>query len=577
MRSGKTREPPWSQPKYLAAVILAIVLVRCVFIYAYPFAFGHRDTNQYLGATVSLLDGKGYMPHFMRVSGTYALFTAGIIWGFHSSFVLIVIQHLLGVLGALLGGLITLEITRSRWLALLCVLLLGVLPKALFYEHFLLVESLYASTWLFFLWSSMRFFKGPTLARAAGLGALNCCLLLSRGQGALALILCIGLTGILLVSRRAPPKRLAFFILFMLAPSLAGSFLYRRQNIEQHHLPALSMAGNHNLFWNVGGNLIDYHSPRNTDFKELVRPCVLDANRKFVPWPNWGLGGETCAIYRRAVREHYRDNWGEIHEVIGAVAVEGILSHPVAFTYRSLWNLRDSLWERTSLCSLKDLSEHILDCGPEGYRIDYAKAWQNRSLNVLGRFDRTLSDLAYERSPHAERIIESFFWVLNVLAGQRFFTVCLGLLLLTALGFRDVFSFETGLLFFYFLGHWCLTIVPANGLWDRYYVPHEPIQIILLCVALAAFSRARREENIRATLLGLSLMASAAIGYLVGKYIPLLTLGFDAPILGIGDSSIWKIHRYVACFFSSSFFLALALIFFKAGKTWRAPWKNRPY
>ncbi len=524
---------------------LLLVLPRALMLVAYPFAFGHPDSIKYLGPAVALLEGRGLVPHPVSVSGTYLAFLTPILAATGSSFWVICAQHAVGIAGAVAAGVLLYRMTATLLPAWVAMIAVGLLPSTLIYEHMLLPDTLYACLWIFWLLAASYFLKSRSLAVAAALGFISAACLMARGQGLLAPLLSVGLLALVAWRRELTPRRLALALSLLLIPSALAAGVYRRSNIRHNQLSALSISGSFNLFWVATGNLLAFDSARFTEIKKMVEPAARDANGRFHGNASWGLSGESWEKAIRDVETHFNGNWGELDRTLTSAGVEAILSHPIAFTYRVLWNSMDALSGRPGPCRMKDLSELLLRCEEKKGGIDYAKAVASQRWNFLEFHDSDGPLRAHGRHPWAESLLGASLGVLFTFSNQRLLTLGVLFFLYCLLVRWPVGTDEEYLLLIFFVGHFLLTFPLVNALWDRYYLALTPIEVLVTITAIRRLSLNSRQARYR-TLLGFAAVLSASLAGLgLASLVSPLTLTWDTPILGMAPGPVAAMHTYV--------------------------------
>lgn len=539
----------------------------------FPFAFAHPDTAQYLDIVVSMLQGGPFIPGVIRVNAAYAFFAFLTLKFLGSgSFSIILVQTLLSVLSCVVGSILVFRTTQSVMLSNITLLLLLLLPRGLVYEHILLGESIFVVLTICFILLTFFFleYKFWRSLNILLLGIITGFLLLSRGQALIAVLVGLGLVASLIIQKKIRWKAVITYTIFFLMPIVLMTHLYKAANAKYNDFNGLSAAGNYNLFWITTSRYFDFESSLHADVKNSLKPYIITTNQNYRGGESWGVEGVDSRgnLFPDVDVSHM--NWTEINQMLGEIAHEAILTHPMAFLYRTYWNSRDFLWGKTSLFQTADIRDLLLQGNESHFRIDTAKAWRNSIFNPLerssqqefglGRIARIFPFIDYSVVATPELTTDKILQKLHPLANFRWMTIGLWFLVVVAWFNRfkfDLFLRATSVLA---IGQILLTIIPANALYDRYFVAVETIIVIGSLCAAGIFIKLSRYDKIKTLVLMGLIPALGVLVYLFFFFLPLPYPMIDKNILGLSESVIIQHQRVVVGLTAAIFSISICLI-----------------
>lgn len=544
-----------------ALALFLIVALRLLLIDAFPYGFGHPDTGDYGHPVTRFLQGGPFVPEPIRVMGTYAYFLIAVAMTMGATtFSVMLVQHVMGVVTAYLLGLLMRKLTGSARLGILTMLLVGLLPRGLMYEHIILAETTYLFLTILLALLALHFVRSSPRWIEPALGVIAGLMILGRGQGIIAVPL-----GLLILATpyyhrtlglRFIQRMVRLFCLFFL-PILALTLSYVYLNIRGNDFPGLSANAAYSLYTAGVSNLTDYESPKYAASKNILRECVALSNTRFDGRAEWALTEPLCGPAVGQVIAQFHGRWRFIEAELGGLAREAILTHPVAFLYRVAWNLRDFFWGRPGLLKTIDLRD-LLFRDPvwmeqKVIEIDRQKTERIRDMGVPPlqgdhRFglDRLASLYSASGSDASATAFSSILNWLSYLANCR--TYLVGTLLLMALCWAHPLENRFFILWMLglTLGQVVLTEVPVNALYDRYYVPIEPFQVIFWLLAIRGIARLSQADRRGFARLVLLLLMVATVTFQIAVRLPLAWFpNLDHPILNMAEAKVQMMTRYV--------------------------------
>lgn len=540
-------------------VILGIgIYTRYIFFKDFPFAFGHPDTAQYLNTTVNMLNGGVFVPGVIRVNATYAFFALWILKYIGSgSFSIILVQTLLAVVASVLGSSIIFRITKSWLLTDVGLFILLLLPRGFVYEHILLTDGLYASLTIFFMTLVVLFMDREKWRPVTilALSLVTTLLVLSRGQALVAVFIGLSLIGGMLLEKKIHWKQAICFILLFLIPLLLMTNAYRLANKHQNAFNGLSAAGNYNLFWITTSRYLDFDSPLHAGIKNSIKPYVVSTNEHYSNQESWGVEGVDSKGNLFPGVDVSQLNWTQINQMLGEIAHEAIRTHPLAFIYRTFWNIGDLLWYKRTLFETIDIRDLLLQGDATHFRINATKSWENRAFNPLelypqsefglGRFARIFPMVNYTHVSVPELPTDKILQRLHPLANFRWLTIGLWFLVVMAWFNKSKYQLFLQASSIMVVGQILLTLIPANALYDRYFLGIEPLIVIGTLVAIGMYIKLSYYDKIK-TLILLGLIPGLYIVfYLLFSSIPLPYPLIDKDILGLSQVIIIQHQRAV--------------------------------
>lgn len=559
-------------------VLLFIISLRFFLLAAYPFGFGHPDTGQYTETLVRFFKEGVFAPHPIRVMGTYALFLLGVIKGIGATtFSIVFVQHVLGIVTAILAGGIVLKLTRSKWFAIATTLLVGILPRQYLYEHIVLADTQYVLLTLLYIYVSILFLEKGKSVWAFCLGILVTGLMLCRGQGIMGIPLCLAWIFYGGWALRIRIYKTVTNIAVFLLPIFVFCSYYKSLNLKYNDYPGLSANGAYNLFFTATANLTDFDKPTFQRSKTFLKECVIATNKNFQGSCNWALTEEICRAPQVSVLTQFGspENWRLVEIELNGLAKEAIKAHPMAFLYRIVWNIAEFFYGRREMLSSVDLHVLILKWDVKPIQLDPAKAEQIKGMGLVDVFggiehglDRVKPYFASFNSAQYSSSASFFIHAFSYLENCRNFLAGTLLLLILFL-FFEVKQRAVGLLLAAFvLMYGIITAAPVNSLYERYYLPIEPLQIIswfLLFSALKEISKTERKKYF----IGVLLLWFVAWGF--WKFMKLLPFSWfpviDAPLIGMDPFKQEMMSRFVfAAFFATVLVCGAAVYYFRLFK-----------
>lgn len=539
-------------------ILLVGIGIRYQLFKDFPFAFGHPDTAQYLDATVAMLKGGAFVPGIIRVNATYALFAFFILTSLGSgSFSVILVQTFLSVVAAVLASGSIYQMTKSWVLATLGLLILLLLPRGLIYEHLLLTDGLYASLTISFMVLVFLFLEKKSWRPASVfiLGLVTGLLMLSRGQALVAVVVGLGLIGGMTWEKKIPWKQAICFTFLFFIPILVMTNAYRLANKHSNNFNGLSAAGNYNLFWITTSRYLDFDSPVHADVKNSIKPYVITTNEHYTGEDSWGVEGVDARGNLFPNVDVSQLSWTEINGLLGEIAHEAIRTHPLAFMYRTFWNIRDLLWYKQTLFETIDIRDLLLQGDATHFRIDATKAWKDRIFNPLefypqqdfglGRFARSLPWVNYTIVSVPELPTDNILQTIHPLANFRWFTIGLWFLLVMAWFNTSKYRLFLQAASLMIIGQILLTLIPANALYDRYFLGIEPLVVIGTLVAAGMYIKLSRYDKIKTLILLVLIPGIGAIFYMLFSSLPLPYPIIDKGILGLSEAVVIQHQRIV--------------------------------
>ena len=551
-------------------VLLIPALIRIFFLKDYPYPFSHPDTGQYTNGVIEMLNGGPFKPCIIKVSGTYSFFIFYIlnIFGLNTINV-IIIQTLLGLLTGIFSFLIIRNITKSYWISLVGLLLVTILPRGLLYEHVMLADSLYVFLLIFYFWLVTLILSKPSWYLAIILGLTSSLLILARGQGSISVL--IGLLVIILLKINIKIKVL-LLILFLLTISIPY-FIYKQENIKYNNLPSLSIAGGYNMFWISTFRFIDFDSQINTDIKSIMKPYVEISNSYYSKLYSQGDDEESWGATNISTNldstfySHYGDNWGLINQKFSEISLESIKSHPMAYIYRNYWNLRYYFFYNKNLDDTVDIKQFLLKDSSSNISIDRLKNFNTFPSDPLENYTdplktKRLTD--HYANLNQNTVTDTILNKLSFLFNFRIFTFALYISIILLIFMKGKPKLLLGILVTMIFGQVLLTTVPSNALYDRYYIPVEPLIIIAFLVSFSyLFSNISKKEILQMIIIIISLPLTLILIY---KFIYNLGINIfiDHPIIGLSSEKMIANNRAVVSLIStilifSTFFILIYL------------------
>jgi 4-amino-4-deoxy-L-arabinose transferase-like glycosyltransferase len=552
-----------------ALILLALVAIRVCFLIVWPFTLGHPDSSQYIDAAIKMLDGQPFTPDPIRVMGTYSffLYLLGKTLGLTGVAVALV-QHLLGIGTALCVFYIVKTLTRSWAWANFALLFTGMLPRGWFLEHIIIADCLYAFLFVGTCVVALEVYRKPNAGRALLFGLIVALVSLARAQGFVAIP--FGLVLIAAALWNHPWKvwlgRGAGLGALYLLPIVLFIGLYLRANINRNHFHGLSASGNYNLMWLSAGNLIDYEKPTNLDIKAKLRPYVERSNQQLASTPFTAFMFLTNAQFDEMFTmffTYYEHNWVKLNQKMGELTREAIWAHPMAFCHRAILQLKFFFFENTTYFKLGEIAPFFLKGDKNHFTVETAAADDLLKYNPLDRLQMESGLLrglnrffrGFERPAAAQNIISQTVYQLRVLASERLYTA----MLLLALAIAAVQAW-TGVFYFFWVATLLLaqifvTAAPVFALHDRYYLPSEPLQIMLFALALGIPAAVPwRRALLLLAGIGLATLAGTLLGRIIpGSWLPTI----DRPILAYTAEATLQSKR---AFYGFLFKAAFALV-----------------
>lgn len=542
------RPPRWDlfSAVLLALVLLATVVLRWYRLTEYNFAIGHPDTAQYTDAVLALLEGKPFTPSIIRVNGTYAWFLYSVLNFFGlSSYTVAVAQTILSVVAALCTLGVVSRLTGSYSVAATAVLFLLLLPRGFLYEQILLGDTVYAANILLLVAAAYWFWARGTVLAASTLGFLTAALLLGRGQGLGALVVVLALFALMVLFRRVSGKRSLLCLVAYLVPVAVLCQLYLLANQRQNNFSGLSAAGNYNLFWIATSRYLDFESPLHAGIKRQLRRQARWTNKTLGMNLHWGIEGLSSAGDLLAGVDFDTDDWSKIDQVNKELAREAFYAHPLAIIHRVLWNFGDMIWWRGGLFETVDLKDLMFSGGEHSkLRIDPKKLEYCKKLDALAPGLTKLSGLppvpAVDLSAVAglsepNNLLTTERWLRLLAPLSDFRVLVIAGFFAAALAFArsgDTAVFA-GFVMALALSQIVLTVIAANGLYDRYYIAAEPLFVILCALGLSSAAAIGVRQSIKTCVTAASLAYMLYHIYYLGVSLPISYPVIDKGIPGL--------------------------------------------
>lgn len=560
---------------FLFLSLFLTVFIRVLFLAEFPFAFGHADTSQYLTSVINMIQGAPFIPEVIRPNGTYSLFCYFVFKTFGlNSFHVIFLQSIFGVFNGLICFWLSWKLTRFWYLSIAVLLLVSLRPRGMVYEHILLAESLYEFLSICCCGLLLLFWSSPKMKNVLALSL--CCVLLYflRGQGVVFILasLCFIFALWAKLRQEQKPKLKVFGILIVFSLPLVFSNLYYRDlNKRTNHFSGISISGNYNLFWVASSNFMDFESSTFKDLKDALRPCVLESNQKFYQNLAWALQGGPCSqaftfVVREFFPKKYGTDWDQINAEMGAVALESILTHPIAFGYRFFWNLRDFFLYRRSLWDTTDLNGYFFEKSEKKLRIKFEQLAYLRELDSIhglkleqaSSLQTAFSVLLVQRDQPKK--MEKFFNSTKkmVFCPLVFFAITFSFFLLIC----HPYPFRWGIGVFYLIWvlHPAMTVLAVNAVYDRYYLLPEALGFVLIAVGVSQFIRLSLSLKFQTVLVFCSIVILVKLFWIgVSRFVYPFVPIFDKPILGLPEWVVTS-HQVDGISFYLSCIVALILI-----------------
>lgn len=357
-------------------------------------------------------------------------------------------------------------------------------------------------------------------------------LILCRGQGVISVIAVIMLIVSLILLKKVNLLEGSKLIIFFCVPIFILISLYQQANIKYNHFYGISAAGNYNLFWITSSRFIDYESPKYGEIKLALKPFIRETNKNYDGDESWGVKGLNSAGNPLPQLEFLGQDWQRINTILGDVSKESIITHPLAFTYRTYWNLYDFLWNKTSLFKTIDISDLLLRNNGRKLYIDPQKALFSKTFDPLETPSLKVQQSAQSSS---STLTDFFLNMFSWLANFRFLTLGLYasfiLYCFNRTKYRTFYIFLLSIV----LGQILLTIIASNALYDRYFIPVEPLSIPIILGTLADFLKFSWPKKVKTTILFFILPLFVLIFFkTILFFLPPYSI-IDKPILGLSE------------------------------------------